>query len=150
VFYSILFPVVWGEPLGIFFPNLVHITTALRTVDEIGIFLYRCGVLMINRRPPAMRSLVWMGNSLQNLQAFPREAQKLLGDEIQLIQFGGMPKDGKPYTGVGSGVTEIALRYNTNSYRAVLAVQLGQKIYVLHAFLKKSVKGKKHRSPIKS
>lgn len=68
-------------------------------------------------------------------------AQKLIGDELQLIQFGGMPKDAKPFKGVGSGVFEIALRHDTNAYRTVLAVQLGEKIYVLHAFQKKAKAG---------
>jgi phage-related protein len=36
---------------------------------------------------------------------------------------------------------EIAIRYATDAYRAVLAVQLGEKIYVLHAFQKKAKKG---------
>lgn len=49
-----------------------------------------------------------------------------------------MPKDAKPFKGVGSGVFEIALSYETNAFRAVYAVQLGKKIYVLHAFQKKS------------
>ena len=52
-----------------------------------------------------------------------------------------MPKDAKPFKGVGGGVFEIALRYDTNAYRTVLAVQLGEKIYVLHAFQKKSKRG---------
>jgi phage-related protein len=67
----------------------------------------------------------------------------LIGDELQLLQFGGMPKDAKPFRGVGTGVFEIALAYETNAYRTVLAVQLGQKIYVLHAFQKKSKSGVK-------
>jgi phage-related protein len=46
-----------------------------------------------------------------------------------------------PSKGVGSGVLEIALRHDTNAYRAVLAVQLAKKIYVLHAFQKKSKTG---------
>jgi phage-related protein len=52
-----------------------------------------------------------------------------------------MPKDAKPFKGVGSGVLEIALRYATDAYRVVLAVQIGKRIYVLHAFQKKSKKG---------
>jgi len=52
-----------------------------------------------------------------------------------------MPKDAKPFKGIGSGVLEIAVRYDTDAYRTVLAVQLGKKIYVLHAFEKKSRKG---------
>src|ERR1700676_2086944 len=92
-------------------------------------------------KPPVLRPVVWLGNSKKNLQDFPKGAQKLLGDELQLIQFGGMPKDAKPFKGVGSGVLEIALRYAGDAYRTVVAVQLGEKIYVLHAFHKKSKKG---------
>jgi phage-related protein len=33
------------------------------------------------------------------------------------------------------------VRYASNAYRVVTAVQLGQRIYVLHAFQKKSRKG---------
>jgi len=57
------------------------------------------------------------------------------------MQFGGMPKDAKPFKGVGSGVFEIAIRYDTDAYRTVVAVQLGKRIYVLHAFQKKSKRG---------
>ena len=46
---------------------------------------------------PVLRPLVWMGNAKRNIQAFPRGAQKSIGDELQLIQFGGMPKDAKPF-----------------------------------------------------
>jgi phage-related protein len=92
-------------------------------------------------KPPVLRPVVWLGSSKRNLQDFPKGAQKLLGDELQLIQFGGTPKDVKPFRGVGSGVLEIALRYATDAYRVVLAVQIGKRIYVLHAFQKKSKKG---------
>jgi phage-related protein len=90
---------------------------------------------------PVLRPLVWLGTSRRNVRAFPAEAQKIIGDELQLIQFGGMPKDAKPFKGIGSGVFEIALRHDTEAYRAVLAVQIGKKIYVLHAFQKKAKKG---------
>jgi phage-related protein len=81
-----------------------------------------------------------MGDSKRNLRDFPDGAQKQLGDELQLIQFGGMPKDAKPFKGVGSGVLEIALRYASEAYRVVLAVQIGRRIYILHSFQKKSKK----------
>ncbi len=84
-----------------------------------------------------------MGTTKREVQAFPDGARKLIGDELQLIQFGGMPKDAKPFHGVGSGVLEIAIRYDTDAFRTVVAVQLGRKIYVLHAFQKKSKTGDK-------
>lgn len=90
---------------------------------------------------PVLRPLIWMGNARRTVQAFPKEAQKLIGDELQLIQFGGMPKDVKPFKGIGGGVFEIALRHDAEAYRTVLAVQLGKRIYVLHAFQKKSKRG---------
>jgi phage-related protein len=92
-------------------------------------------------KPPVLRPVVWFGNSKKKLQDFPHGAQKLLGDELQLIQFGGMPKDAKPFKGVGSGVLELAVRYASDAYRVVLALQIGRRIYVLHAFQKKSKKG---------
>jgi phage-related protein len=76
---------------------------------------------------PAIRSVIWIGTSKKNLQGFPKGAQKLIGDELQLIQFGEMPTNTKPFKGIGSGVFEIAIRYATDAYRAVLAVQLARK-----------------------
>jgi phage-related protein len=90
---------------------------------------------------PKPRKIVWLGNSLKNIVEFPDGAKKLIGDELQFIQFGGMPKDAKPFRGVGSGVIEIAVKFNKDAYRCVQAVQLGQTIYVLHAFQKKSSTG---------
>ena len=46
---------------------------------------------------PVLRPLVWLGDSKRNIQGFPKGAQKLLGDELQLIQFGGVPKEAKPF-----------------------------------------------------
>ena len=90
---------------------------------------------------PVLRRLIWMGNSKRNIQAFPDGVQKIIGGELQLIQFGGMPRNAKPFKGIGSGVIEIAVQFVGGAYRTVAAVQLGGKIYVLHAFQKKSKKG---------
>jgi len=97
--------------------------------------------MLEGRERQSLRPLVWLGDSKKSVQAFPSGARKMIGDELQLIQFGGMPKDAKPFKGVGSGVVEIALRHDANAYRAVLAVQLGGRIYVLHAFQKKAKSG---------
>lgn len=90
---------------------------------------------------PVLRLVVWLGNSKANLLDFPKEVQKLMGDELQLMQYGGMPQSAKPYRGLGNGVFEIALSYEKNAYRAVVALQIGEKIYILHAFQKKSKSG---------
>lgn len=43
--------------------------------------------------------------------------------------------------GLGSGVFEIALPYRGNAFRLVYAVQLGDDLWIVHAFQKKSTHG---------
>jgi phage-related protein len=43
--------------------------------------------------------------------------------------------------GMGSGVFEIALPFRGDAFRVVYAVQLGEEIWVVHAFQKKSTQG---------
>jgi phage-related protein len=47
----------------------------------------------------------------------------------------------KPLKGFSSGVMEIKSDYDKDTYRTVYAAQLGDEIYVLHAFKKKSKRG---------
>lgn len=54
---------------------------------------------------------------------------------------GGKADNAKPLHGIGSGVLEIALLFKGDAYRVVYAVQLGDDIWVLHAFQKKSTIG---------
>lgn len=57
------------------------------------------------------------------------------------MQAGEAPLSAKPFKGVENGVSEIVKRYDTDTYRAVYAVKIGETIYVLHAFGKKSKQG---------
>ena len=43
--------------------------------------------------------------------------------------------------GLGSGVFEIALPFRGDAFRVVYAVLLGEDIWVVHAFQKKSTRG---------
>ena len=87
--------------------SLADVLLDRHALDLIGNFLYMGGRNLASvedddeLETPVLRPLVWMGNAKRNLQAFPRGAQKSIGDELQLIQFGGMPKDAKPFKGVG-------------------------------------------------
>lgn len=88
-----------------------------------------------------LRPVVWLGNSKKNLVGFPAEVRGMIGYKLSLIQDGKIPTDTKPFKGVGSGVFEIAIKYDKEAYRSVQALQLGKRIYVLHVFQKKSTKG---------
>jgi phage-related protein len=54
---------------------------------------------------------------------------------------GGKADVVKPVHGLGSGVLEIALPFRGDAYRVVYAVQIGEELWVIHAFKKKSNQG---------
>lgn len=88
-----------------------------------------------------LRSIVWVGDSLKRLQKMPNTVRGTIGFQLQAAQAGRKPALAKPLKGIGSGVWEIRSNFQTDTYRAVYAVQIGESIYVLHAFQKKSTKG---------
>ncbi len=88
-----------------------------------------------------MRNVKWVGNSRERLRHFPKPAKRVVGQALNAAQSGIKHMDAKPLRGVGSGVFEIVTRYDTNTYRAVYTVNIGENIYVLHVFQKKSTRG---------
>ncbi len=88
-----------------------------------------------------MRDVKWVGDSREQVRSFPKPAKKIVGQALNAAQSGRKHINAKPLRGVGSGVLEVAARYDTNTYRAVYTVKLGENIYVLHAFQKKSTRG---------
>ena len=73
---------------------------------------------------------------------FPQEVRRDIGTALFDVQKGTKPPQAKPFKGVASGVLEIVTRFETNTYRTVYAVQIGKRVYVLHAFQKKAPKGR--------
>lgn len=88
-----------------------------------------------------IKSVVWMGDSLKQVKSFPEEVRRDIGSSLYDAQLGDKPDNAKPFKGVGSGIFEIVTRFDSDTYRTVYAVQIGNCIYVLHAFQKKSSKG---------
>jgi phage-related protein len=62
-------------------------------------------------------------------------------DALSVAAEGGKAGIAKPMKGMGSGVFEIALPFRGDAFRVVYAVQLGNDIWVVHAFQKKSTQG---------
>ncbi len=62
---------------------------------------------------------------------------------LQIAVKGQMADSAKPMKGLGSGVYEVALPYRGDAYRSVYAVQIGDGIWVVDAFQKKSTQGSK-------
>lgn len=87
-----------------------------------------------------IKKLVWVGSARPDLKELPPEVQDELGYALYQAQMGMFPENAKPLKGL-AGVYEIISDFNKNTYRAVYAVKLGDYIYVLHVFQKKSKRG---------
>jgi len=57
------------------------------------------------------------------------------------VQGGDNPQDGAALPGIGRGVQEIRLSGKGEAYRVVYVANMGECVYVLHAFHKKSRHG---------
>ncbi len=88
-----------------------------------------------------MKQLVWIADSRANVKSFPSAVQYDMGYALYLAQLGNMSVHAKPLHGLGGGVLEIAAHDASGAYRAVYTVSIGDSIYVIHAFKKKSKAG---------
>jgi phage-related protein len=93
----------------------------------------------MNQSP--LRPLEWIGDSREKVREFPKPVQARIGRALMYAQAGETHPSAKPLRGMGSGVFEVVSLYETNTYRAVYAVKIGETIYVLHVFQKKSKRG---------
>lgn len=89
-----------------------------------------------------MKEIHWMGSSYKALLSFPKDAKKEAGYQLDKVQRGLEPSDWKPMTSVGKGVKEIRI-HEENEYRVIYLATLGESVYVLHAFCKKTQKTEK-------
>jgi phage-related protein len=88
-----------------------------------------------------IKPVIWVGDSRKQVRSFPDEVRQDIGVALFDVQKGDTPTNAKPFKGVGSGVLEIVTRHDNNTFRTVYAVQIGKRVYVLHAFQKKSPRG---------
>lgn len=89
-----------------------------------------------------VKEVVWIGSSRKDMLAFPQPVKRVFGVALFAVQKGVTPPDAKPLKGFkGAGVLELIEDYSGDTYRAVYTVQFSDKVYVLHAFQKKSKKG---------
>ena len=73
--------------------------------------------------------------------AFPKGARDEILRTLTAAAEGRKLDTAKPMKGLGSGVFEVALKYRTDAYRTVYALQLGGDVWVVHAFQKKAKQG---------
>jgi phage-related protein len=84
------------------------------------------------------RPVVFLGDSLDALRAFPEGVRRDLGFELRQVQMGRDPSDWKPMKSIGAGVREIRVRDMTGAFRVIYFARVADAVYVLHAFQKKT------------
>jgi phage-related protein len=92
---------------------------------------------------PGEKPLFWAGSSKDDLLKFPEAVKDEIGTALSVAQFSGTYPKAKPWKGEGPGVLEIVANHRGDTFRAVYTVKFEHAIYVLHAFQKKSPKGRK-------
>ena len=89
------------------------------------------------------RSISWVSAARREFEKFPAKVQAVGLAALTVAAEGGKTDNAKPLHGLGSGVFEIVLNDRAGTFRVVYAVQLGDDLWVLHAFQKKSKTGRK-------
>lgn len=87
------------------------------------------------------KPVVWLGDSLRTLRTFPAPVQDEMGYALYLAQRGEKHVSAKVLKGLGSGVLEIVADHRGDTFRAIYTVRVGDRVFVLHAFQKKSKRG---------
>lgn len=87
-----------------------------------------------------MKPVKFVATSKRDLREMPKPVRATLGEELQTVQFGGMPSDFKPMPSIGAGVYEIRCKDMFGAFRVVYVAKFDEAVYVLHAFQKKTQK----------
>jgi phage-related protein len=93
--------------------------------------------------PVPRKPLHFLGSSLEDLRAFPDEARRDAGFNLDFVQRGLDPSNWKPMKDVGPGVKEIRVRDATAAFRVIYLATRPEGVYVLHCFQKKTRKTRK-------
>jgi len=87
------------------------------------------------------RRILWVKSAQKDFLKFPVMVRESMETALTIAAEGTKSDSAKPMTGLGVGVFEITKRYDTNTYRSVYGLQIGEDIWVVHAFKKKSKTG---------
>ena len=90
-----------------------------------------------------MKTLNFIGSSLDDLKNFPDEARKVAGFELYSVQRGLDPSDWKPMPRIGRGVKEIRIHV-LGEWRIIYVAKFEDAVYVIHSFQKKIQKTSRH------
>ena len=85
-----------------------------------------------------LKAVVWMGSSKADLIAFPVDARREAGYQLEAVQRGDDPDNWKAMPSIGIGVREIRIHESAGAFRVIYLATRPESIYVLHCFQKKA------------
>jgi len=74
------------------------------------------------------RPISWIKAAKKDFEKFPHGAKQVAWEALTIAAEGRKGDSAKPMKGLGPGVFEIALRYKSNAWRVVYAVEIGEDI----------------------
>ena len=94
-----------------------------------------------SRKARRTRRVSWIKAARKDFCDFPAKAQQAALDALTVVADGATPDIAKPLTGLGSGVWELAIKERSDAFRVIYLLLMGDDIWVVHAFQKKSKTG---------
>ncbi len=88
-----------------------------------------------------MKEIHWLSDTREILASFPEDVKKETGFALYCEQLKIPHSAVKPLKGFRYTVREIKSSFRGETYRTVYVVNIGDSLYVLHVFQKKSKKG---------
>lgn len=87
------------------------------------------------------RPISWIKAARKVFEKFPEAVRDRVNTALTIAAEGGKADIAKPLKGLGPGVLEIAIRYRTDAWRVVYVTEVAGRLWVVHAFRKKSKTG---------
>jgi phage-related protein len=88
------------------------------------------------------KPIFWVDSAEKDFSAFPEKVHENMESALAFARLGGKAEHAKPLKGFpGASVLEISESDSHGTYRCIYTVKFRTRIYVLHAFQKKSHKG---------
>jgi len=87
------------------------------------------------------RPISWIKAVRRDFEEFPEDVQGDMLSALTIAAEGGKSDNAKPFKGVDGGVFEIAIQHRGDAFRVIYAVKIGNDLWVIDAFQKKSKAG---------
>ncbi len=93
-----------------------------------------------------MKTVIWNDKTIETIRSFPEEVRKEVGYLIYRLQIGeqlNLPHS-KSMSSIANGVFELRIKGTDGIYRVFYYTKIKEKVFILHAFQKKTQKTPQH------